>query len=91
MTHSEKIRELESLDYQDEQTQEDIEGLKTYEKSVCFWCNEVYDLSDLYHTNLNGCLCKHCIEAIQSRGEKIKVGESYYYCEEEIQEMEDDE
>ena len=28
MTHSEKIRELENLDYQDEETKEDIEGLK---------------------------------------------------------------
>ena len=91
MTHSEKIRELENLDYQDEETKEDIEGLKNYEKSVCFWCNEVYDLSDLYHTNLKGCLCKHCIEAIQSRGEKIKVGDSYWCCEDEIEAMEDDE
>lgn len=91
MTHSEKIRELENSDYQDEETKEDIEALKNYEKSVCFWCGDVFELGDLYHTNLKGCLCKHCIEAIQSRGEKIKVGESYYYCEEEIQEMEDDE
>ena len=89
MKNSEKIKELEALEEKDEQTLEDIEGLKNYEKSVCFWCNDVYDLSELYHTNLEGCLCMHCIEAIRSRGEKIKVGDSYYYCEDEIKEMEE--
>lgn len=88
MKNSEKIKELENLEDKDEQTLEDIEGLKNYEKGVCFWCEEVYDLSDLYHTNLEGCLCEHCIEAIRSRGEKIKVGDSYYCCEDEIEEME---
>jgi hypothetical protein len=94
MSNSEKIRELEEQlkvvesEEEKEQILEDIEGLKNYEKCVCFWCEEVYDLSDLYHTNLEGCLCEHCIEAIRSRGEKIKVGDSYYCCEDEIEEME---
>jgi hypothetical protein len=94
MSNSEKIRELEEQlkvvesEEEKEQILEDIEGLKNYEKGVCFWCEEVYDLGDLYHTNLEGCLCEHCIEAIRSRGEKIKVGDSYYCCEDEIEEME---
>jgi hypothetical protein len=91
MKNSEKIKELEALEEKDEQTLEDIEGLKNYEKSVCFWCGDVFELSYLYHTNLKGCLCKHCIEAIRSRGEKIKVEDSYWCCEDEIEAMEDDE
>ena len=91
MKNSEKIKELESLGFQDEQTQEEIQGLKEYTKGVCFWCEEVYDLEELYHTNLEGCLCQHCIEAIRSRGEKVKVGESFYYCEDEIQAMDEEE
>lgn len=90
MKNSEKIKELEELEEKDEQTLEDIEGLKNYEKGVCFWCEDVFELSEIYHTNL-GPLCSHCIEAIRSRGEKIKVGDSYYYCEDEIEAMEDDE
>ena len=97
MKNSIKIKELEEelLGVEDaeyrEQLEEDIEALKNYEKGVCFWCGEVCDLSDLYHTNLDGCLCEHCIEEIRSRGERIKVGESYYYCEDEIEAMENEE
>lgn len=91
MKNLEKIRQLEEelKQVEDEeirqQIEEDIQGLKDYEKGVCCWCEDAYELSELYHTNL-GAMCQHCIDAIRSRGEKIKVEDSYWCCEDELEE-----
>ena len=92
---NEKIKELkeELLRVEDEEEKkqilEDIEALINYEKGVCCLCGDVLELGELYHTNLDGCVCACCIDELRSRGEKIRVGESFYFCEDELKEMEE--
>ena len=42
------------------------------DESKCSWCNEEYDTSELYETDLGRC-CEQCITAIRSRGEDITI------------------
>lgn len=44
---------------------------------LCAWCEELYPESELQEEASIGLLCDYCIQAIESRGEKLKFKEEY--------------
>ena len=45
------------------------------EMAVCEWCGEEYPISELQREKDLGMLCEHCIQAIESRGEKLYLSD----------------
>lgn len=43
------------------------------EMTKCYWCGDDYPHDELHMTDLGGCMCDRCIEAVISHGEDIAV------------------
>ena len=39
----------------------------------CIWCGDEFATDEVHETDLGGCMCDHCIQAVISRGEDIAV------------------